>query len=284
MIAANAAEAAAIHITTGNSFIEVTGDGTQQSPYRIAHTKTGVAQTVNGMSFDDAGHFTGYTASSESGVIRGVTGQKGIDVSVDQASGLATIQLSPPIHSSKGTYVLGGYVMDVDDRNMIYQVQQSINIGAGIYRFGQYDVTLNQYGSIEAISLVPMEVVHSTAVHYFETPATGQSMLITIDRASALYVRYTGTKLPEDIRATINGVPLAGHLLPVSQEIGVRKSTEKDPIPEDDDTERDNETIPPFNFEAVSQAIYAAGEITVGVQSSSNIPAGMLMVSLVTAV
>lgn len=256
IISSNPGESAGIQIR-GTNLITVEGDGSADAPYRISHKTNGTAQSVMGMTFDDAGHLTGYTPSQESGVIRGIIDGRGITVDTDTAKGIATVNLAEPLVKAQGDYTIGGYRLKVDANNIIYEIKQVIDFPAGVYRMGLIDVTVNEYGSITSVSILDESVVSTSACRQFTGTATAREITFTTDKVSSFHIVYTGTALPTGMTAYVDGTAVAGLMIPLSAS---------------------------SRFEAMTPALYSAGQHTVRVQASADIPAGFLTVTLATAV
>lgn len=256
VISANPEESAGIQLR-GTNLIIVEGDGSVDAPYRISHKTNGVAQSIMGMTFDDAGHMTGYTPSEESGVIHGVVDGRGITVDTDIKSGIATVNLAEPLVRAKGEYLMGGYTVEVDDNNIIYEVKRSIDFPAGVYRLGLVDATINEYGSIVATEALPTNIVSTSACRRFTGTSTAREITFTTDKISSFHIVYTGTALPTSMTAYVDGTAVSGLMIPTSAS---------------------------SRFEAMTPALYSAGAHTVRVQASADIPAGFLTVTLATAV
>lgn len=256
VISANPGESAGIQIR-GTRLISVEGDGSADNPYRVSHVTNGKAQSIMGMSFDDAGHMIEYTPSPESSTINAVTGINGIDAQTDLKTGVATIQLAAPLHEMKGDYQIGAYLLTVDEKNIIYTINRTINFEAGVYRFGTVDVTINEYGSVIATKPVPPEIVTTSASRRYTDTDTIRTISFTTDKVSSFYISYRGTNLPTTIKVYVDGTEVPGILIP---------------------------TTAPHCYEVVTPALYAAGAHTITIQAGSAIPAGVLSVILTVAV
>lgn len=256
IITAKPGESSGVQIR-GTGLIRVEGTGTAEQPYRISHATVGNATTVMGMSFDDAGHMTGYTPSPESSTINAVSGGRGIDTETDLKTGLATIHLATPLHKAEGDYLLGGFTLSVDENNIIYEIKRTIDFTEGVYRLGSVDVTINKYGSITETVAVPPEIVSTSACRRYTDTDTVREITFTTDKVAAFHVVYRGNNLPTTTKAYVDGTEVAGILIP---------------------------TASPSGFEAVTPALYSAGTHTVRIQAGSALPAGILSVTLTVAV
>lgn len=257
IITANPGESAGIQIRAGNAYLTVSGNGSDKNPFLVSHRLNNVAQTISGMTFDDAGHLVSYTQPSESGVIKGVVPGSGVDVSTDIKQGIATVRLATPLHKSAGTYLMGGYSLDIDDNNIVYDVRRSIIFTAGIYRLGQVDVTVNEYGSITEAIALPSTTVSTSACRQFTGTDMVREITFTTDKISSFHIEYSGTAIPTDTVAYVDGTKVSGLLFP-------KTASSK--------------------FEAMTPALYSAGSHTVRIQSASPIPEGFLTVTLAVAV
>lgn len=141
-----------IYITSGNDAITVSGAGTYSNPFTVAH-KTGMQTLVNGMTFDKYGHLVDTGSTSANAGISAVIGGMGIDVQTDNNAGMATVSLQKPTRNKAGTYVIGGWELDLDEYNRIFNITRDITLEAGVYAFGLYDVQVNSTGSITALAL-----------------------------------------------------------------------------------------------------------------------------------
>lgn len=256
VISAKPGESAGIQIR-GTHLISVDGDGSADTPYRISHAANGKAQTVMGMSFDDAGHMIEYTPSPESSVVNAVAAGRGMDVETDLKNGIATVNLAKPLHKAEGEYILGGFSLSIDENNIIYDIKRDITFPAGVYRFGSIDATINEYGSITETEVVPPEVVSTSAARRYTDTDTERNISFTTDKVSSFHISYRGTNLPTTTKIYVDGTEVQGILIP---------------------------TASPHCYEVVTPAMYAAGAHTVTVQAGSALPAGILSVVLTVAV
>lgn len=157
-----AISAETLRVVAGNNGVTVTGTGSASDALVISHKSGGLNTTVNGMRFDQYGHLVEYTESttSSSGV-NGIVPGDGIDVQMDNKVGIATLSLSKPANVLNGVYQFGGYDVQLDLKNRIFNLAQRINIPARTYAFGPYDVELNKLGSVVAIA----DTQHPDAIH-----------------------------------------------------------------------------------------------------------------------
>ena len=140
-----------LRIVAGNNGVTVSGAGTADDALVIAHKTGGLNTTVNGMRFDQYGHLVEYTEPTTSGTVNALVPGDGIDVSTDNKTGIATVSLSKPANALEGIYQLGGYDIQLDLKNRIFNLTQNINVQAQTYAFGPFNVELNALGSVVAI-------------------------------------------------------------------------------------------------------------------------------------
>lgn len=150
-----------LRVVAGNNGVTVTGSGSAADALVISHKSGGLNTTVNGMRFDQYGHLVEYTEPTTSSGVNGIVPGDGIDVQVDNKVGIATISLSKPANVRNGIYQCGGYDVQLDLKNRIFNLTQRINIPAQTYAFGPYDVELNKLGSVVAIA----DTQHPDAIH-----------------------------------------------------------------------------------------------------------------------
>ena len=179
------------YMQAGNTGISVTGAGTQASPYAVSHKAgTGPAnQTIAGMRFDEYGHLASYEAPSSAGTVNGVIGRNGVEASTDIASGVVTLDLQQTIHNVQGTYRFGGFDVDVDQYGRFQQIEREVEVAEGDRYFGAYLVSVNQYGSVTGIVDTTQDrtVVYHKASHRF----TGSEASITFTTALVGNFRVT---------------------------------------------------------------------------------------------
>ena len=150
-----------LRVVAGNNGVTVTGTGSAADALVISHKSGGLNTTVNGMRFDQYGHLVEYTEPTTSSGVNGIVPGDGIDVQVDNKVGIATISLSKPANVRNGIYQCGGYDVQLDLKNRIFNLTQRINIPAQTYAFGPYDVELNKLGSVVAIA----DTQHPDTIH-----------------------------------------------------------------------------------------------------------------------
>lgn len=149
IISAGAIEVSRVYIRSSNNAISVTGSGTYASPFEVTH-KNGLDGQHNGLTFDAFGHLVGVGDGSANKGVSAVTGADGITVTTDQ-NGIATAKLTAPTRVRNGTYHIGGYKVELDNLNRIFDVVREISDTDGTYAFGAYDVDVTDTGSISDV-------------------------------------------------------------------------------------------------------------------------------------
>lgn len=206
---------------TGSDNVTVTGNGTSTNPYRISidqgdagvtnltsnsaalivrpntgavtiEHKTGYNdRTIMGMVFDEWGHLTAYNEQGATGVT-GIVPGGGIAVETDQSSGIATIELEEPANHLQGDYTVGGWTLTLDKYNRVYNMHREIEGTLGTRLFGQYNVTLNNFGSVTELEQLPDP---GTCIHGMYTTTNANA----VRRNITFNLRYTSSILV-DIR------------------------------------------------------------------------------------
>lgn len=204
----------AIIIRSGNNAISVSGEGSVNNPVMITHKTSPIGiQSVGGMSFDEFGHLVDYTKPASSGTVNGVIGNGGVSAETEVSTGIVTVSLAQPLHSSQGEYQFGGYIVEVDNKNILYRIQRDITFAGGIYRAGLLDITINDYGSITNITPLPSNTVTNNVTKRF---SSGEAVTITFvtDKVASFHVTYTGISLPTaGVVCTVDGMPVANGIL-----------------------------------------------------------------------
>lgn len=140
-----------IYLRSDNAAIAVSGSGTRTSPFTVKH-KSGLATTVNGLTFDAYGHLTSANTSETAGNkgIKGIVPSFGIAVSVDNSTGIATISQQNQPASVPGDYQFGGYAVTLDKAGQVSAIKQQIEITDAPITApcGTVDLRINQYGAI----------------------------------------------------------------------------------------------------------------------------------------
>lgn len=139
-----------VYIRSGNNAITVSGSGSTDNPYEVTHKK-GLEGKYGTLSFDEFGHLIEYTPTAQQDGIMGLKEGRGICIDTDVATGIATIGLCDQrFDTYTGTVQLGGFNVEIKNGEVV-DVTRVINLPAGTYTFGKYDVTINEYGSITNI-------------------------------------------------------------------------------------------------------------------------------------
>lgn len=139
-----------VYIRSGNNAITISGSGASDNPYEVTHKK-GLEGKYGTLSFDEFGHLIEYTPTAQQDGIMGLKEGRGICIDTDVSTGIATIGLCDErFDTYTGTIQLGGYLVEISNGEVI-NVEQNISIPEGTYTFGNYDITVNEYGSITAI-------------------------------------------------------------------------------------------------------------------------------------
>lgn len=206
--AKDAGENAKIYIQAGNNGVTLTGDGTAKSPYTISHLEQGEARTIQGMSFDRYGHLRDYTKPTEATTINGVNAGEGIDVDVDVNTGIATVKLKEPLPNISNTFAFGGYDVELK-RNQVVDIARRIQLVEATYRIGDFDVTVNEYGSITNIVPVPQaDGIRIAASKMFKgaNDSMNRSVTFTILQDASFRITYQSTRtIPADTSLLIDG-------------------------------------------------------------------------------
>lgn len=150
--ASTLAGAAATKVTATSPILSSFKD----NKYDISHKK-GFAGSVNGMQFDSWGHLVSYSEPGESvnSPITAIFGDEiGISAKADTPSkGMYTISLLPVNGGATAAHEtqLGAYKVSTDTFGRFIGAERNILCPAAEFQFGEYLVTVNQYGSITDI-------------------------------------------------------------------------------------------------------------------------------------
>lgn len=199
---------ATIYIKPGNNGVTITGDGTAKAPYTISHQEKGEERTIQGMSFDRYGHLQDYTQPTEATTINGVKAGDGIDVDVDVSTGIATVKLKEPLPNISNTFTFGGYDVELK-RNQIVDIARRIQLVEATYRIGNFDVTVNKYGSIVSIVPVPQEQgikIAASKIFKGANDSMNRSVTFTTLQDASFRISYQSTRsIPADTSLLIDG-------------------------------------------------------------------------------
>lgn len=205
-------EASKQYFRGGDSVISVKGAGTADDPIEISHAKT-TGGTYEGFTFDDYGHFAGYTTPS-SAAVKGIIPGEGIAVDVDQGTKIATVSLATPMHPAQGTFSFGGYDVTLTGKNAIFEVVRRVNVPAATLAFGTYAVAISETGSIDGYT--DTYDTGTEYVKYFGSEGVGESSrtgTFTLRTNSYLRISYQGIASSQaqanGIKLFLDGMPIA---------------------------------------------------------------------------
>lgn len=151
IISAAAIDVQTIYLNSENDAIAVRGAGSYANPFTVAH-KTGQQGKYNGLTFDKYGHLIDTGEGSANSGVSAVVSGTGIAVQTDNNVGMATVSLAKPIRNKNGTYHIGGWELELDEYNRIFDLTREIDIPSATYPFGIYNVSVNPTGSISRIT------------------------------------------------------------------------------------------------------------------------------------
>lgn len=151
VVSAAAIDVQTVYVASENDAISVTGDGSYANPITLAH-KAGLQGRCNGMTFDRYGHLVDMGEGSANSGVNAVVGGVGISVQTDSRAGMATVSLGKPTRNRNGTYHIGGWELELDEYNRIFDISREIEIESATYPLGLYDVSLSPTGSVSGIS------------------------------------------------------------------------------------------------------------------------------------
>lgn len=183
VITASSSSAGSLSIRAGNDGVTVSGSGSTSDPVVVGHKLASSAQRINGMSFDRFGHMIDYEAPSTSAGVKAVIGGDGITATT-ASNGAVTVELAASMNALSPAQ-LGGFTLGFDNHNIPIMLTREITFPEGTYLLGNYNVTVNQYGSLTAIEKV-------------ETPTTRNLLMraVVYPTVSSAICR----KLPNDTR------------------------------------------------------------------------------------
>lgn len=145
-------EAEQTYVQQGDGPVAVAGNGSATAPYTVSHSESAVtAGSYGNFQLDDYGHIVGY--NGDGGSISSIIDSGGLSLKTE-----GTIAyLGLPTQESAGNYDFGGFSARVDLYGRITRLTQSINIqqaATGDFSFDptQYDITVNTYGNITALT------------------------------------------------------------------------------------------------------------------------------------
>ena len=168
--------------------------------YSISHVETkSPVRTINGMTFDTFGHLSGYDEPASLGylVANQILAGTYTMVTIDNTGPTVTIDLKDTAVRA-GEYLLGGMKLNLSNKGTISTIDQGIKLTEGVYTFGDYNVTVNQYGSITDISVVEDvgAVTHSLTK---KIPAGVESVSVNfvLSAPSGLRISIKSTNVPD---------------------------------------------------------------------------------------
>lgn len=159
--------------------VTVTGTGTQNNPYIISSstsTTIGEVKTITGINgivsttdnlgnatvkLEDvitAGTYKGFEVDSTGRIVGISTAVANGDYNVQAGIGLTqvddgdTLTIGHPTFDLPETMALGGYIVAVNNSGHITEAERLVTLGAGVYKFGIYEVSIDEYGTIHEIT------------------------------------------------------------------------------------------------------------------------------------
>ena len=257
------------NIVSGSNAITVSKDG---GTVTIGH-KTGYNdQTIMGMTFDEFGHLTNYSAQDATGITGLVPGE-GVSIDVNQSSGIATVSLQEPAYVRTGEYVVGGWTLELDHLNRVYNMTRHIEQTAGTYVMGQYNVTLNDFGSVESLEVLPDP---GTCLHGFYTHTNEavirRNITFTLRYSSAILVDIqvmAPAGWAEQVQFRVDGSPMAN--IQVIQEKDSSSSGSEEPGGGSGSPSATTKLSPAF-LRLVPSGIYQIGQHELTIHSPEGFP------------
>lgn len=141
-----------LYVRSTNDAIAVMGAGTRADPVTITH-KPGRQEQIGQMIFDAYGHLVDIS-ESESGVstVTGIIPGAGLTGTTDRNTGVATIAVEQPVNQRNGVYQMGGWNLNVDTLNRIYDIERALTIPAQTIPAGAYNISVNDLGSVTDVA------------------------------------------------------------------------------------------------------------------------------------
>lgn len=272
VISIDQGDAGVLSLSSGSSCLTVTPNS---GAVEITHREGFNDQTIMGMVFDQYGHLTSYSPQASDG-ITGITAGYGITVNVDQNSKIATVALQEPAYKLAGEYQLGGYRMELDQYNRVYNITRDITTTAQTYPFGAYDVTLNEYGSIEELALADFGACIQGFFTVSSAEATRRNLTFTLRTPSRLIVEVEANAETadwgEELAFFMDEDPMSNKLVFVTA----------GPVSGGDDTgtggggsgegEPATPSAYPTRIKLLPSGVYAAGQHVLTLQHSAGFP------------
>lgn len=242
----------------------------------ISHKEGWNEQTINGMVFDKYGHLVDYDSTTSSTSLIGVVGTNGVSASTD-SSGIVTVKLEDPTNKLTGDYLLGGWKMTLDSWNRVYNMSRYITVTETSYAFGPYDVTVNEFGSIEELTATNSMGNLFHALFNGDGESTTLTIDFTLRYATYLIIELTckaGTSSWGDgLAVRMNGTTVSDKLVLVSSGPATLTGTTSSPTLSIDGY--------PTLLRACPGGIYSAGDHELVItQTSAGFPATGISVSI----
>ena len=199
------------YIRAGNDGLRVEGSGSSADPYILSHSDKGEAKVFNGFSFDRYGHLESYSPREQDLLVAAVAAGAGIETSYDTANRTATVRLARPLHTTKGDYLMGAWLLEVDDNNIIYKIERNFTVPEGVYRAGGVDLAINEYGSITGVAPLSYSVAQNCVVRRFPAASEGGlSMSFTTAAVTSFRVDVEAPALPVEVGVFVDGLEVPG--------------------------------------------------------------------------
>ena len=163
-----------VRTNTGSVLTVSVSNGTATIDHATGYNE----QTINGMTFDAYGHLKDYSSTSASTSITAVIGTGGVKATTE--SSVVTVSLDDVTNKLDGQYLLGGYIVEVDAYNRLYNITKEITDVEGTYQWGAYNVTLNDLGSVTNVEAVAESAPVFHAFLASEETTTQHTMTFTM--------------------------------------------------------------------------------------------------------
>lgn len=185
-----------VAITVGTALtLKIEGNGLATNPYIISSVPSGViAGNYLGFDVDQYGRITNFDSAGAGNTITGVADGVGTTAHIN-AGILSTDIVDTGVAS--GSYVQGGWLQTINSRGQVTSMTRAIQFPSNTYRFGRYDVHINEYGSVDGIVEVPIssDVVYDTFAKFFGVEGAGDTerpMTIETEASGYMLVEYEG--------------------------------------------------------------------------------------------
>lgn len=211
---------AAVTVVSGTpNVITVTNNNSQ---YIVSHKTTGLGgRVIQGMEFNDTGHLVAYNAPADAGYLTAaqILGGTAVQSTLDQTSGMVTIDLRDQAAVDADTYLLGGINVEVSKKGQILRLTKHLDPTAGTYALGDYNVAVNSLGSIEDITPRASDgsVAHSVSKRF----AAGANPVLTfqIAAASSFRISVKSASMPSGTTVQVDGNSYAGDVMGNTYEV-----------------------------------------------------------------